>query len=114
ALFDGRRHPRVPLREQLANMTCWPPWQKRVRRYRRSVRQPALNPSHLLPMQVLECGAPLLKVDLLRDNPVGIDTGRIRDWLTAHTSYPVEIIDDHLRRMRQPAAEAFKIVKKPA
>jgi lipopolysaccharide biosynthesis protein len=114
AVFDGRRHPRVPLREQLANMTCWPPWQKRVRRYRRSVRQPALNPSHLHWKQVLECGSPLLKVDLLRDNPVGVDTGRIHDWLTTHTSYPVEIITAHLARMRQPAAEAFKIVKKPA
>ena len=104
ALFDGRGYPRVALGEQLANMACWPPWQKRVRRYRRSIRRPAYNPSHLHWKAVLESGVPLLKVDLLRDNPVGIDTQRIHDWLAAHTAYPVQIIHDHLARMQRRRA----------
>ena len=104
ALFDGRRHPRVPLQEQLSNMTCWPPWQKRVRRYRRSIRRPTYNPTHLQWKQVLEAGVPMLKVDLLRDNPVGIDARRINDWLRSHTAYPSEIIRDHLDRMTRAAA----------
>jgi lipopolysaccharide biosynthesis protein len=104
AMFDGRRHPHVPPREQLANMACWPPWQKRVRRYRRSVRQPVHNPTHLQWKQVLEGGVPMLKVDLLRDNPVGIDTRRIHDWIRTHTAYPVEIIRNHLDRMHRRAA----------
>jgi hypothetical protein len=81
-LFDGRSHPRVPVGEQLSNMACWPPWQKRVRRYRRSIRRPTYNPTHLQWKQVLAAGVPMLKVDLLRDNPVGIDARRIHDWLS--------------------------------
>lgn len=104
SLFDGRRHSQVPLAEQLANMTCWPPWQKRVRRYRRSVRRAHANPTHLHWKRVLEDGVPMLKVDLLRDNPVGIDTSRIHEWLRTHTAYPVEIISDHLDRMLHTAA----------
>jgi lipopolysaccharide biosynthesis protein len=103
-LFDGRTYPRVPMGEQLSNMACWPPWQKRVRRYRRSIRRPTYNPTHLQWKQVLEAGVPMLKVDLLRDNPVGIDTGRIYDWLRNHTAYPSEIIRNHLDRMTRAAA----------
>jgi len=103
-LFDGRNHPRVPVGEQLSNMACWPPWQKRVRRYRRSIRRPTYNPTHLQWKQVLEAGVPMLKVDLLRDNPVGIDARRIDDWLRSHTAYPAEIIRDHLDRMTCAAA----------
>jgi len=104
ALFDGRNHPRVPVGEQLSNMACWPPWQKRVRRYRRSIRRPTYNPTHLQWKQVLEAGVPMLKVDLLRDNPVGIDASRINDWLRSHTAYPSEIIRNHLDRMTCAAA----------
>ena len=102
--FDGRSHPWVPVGEQLSNMACWPPWQKRVRRYRRSIRRPTYNPTHLQWKQVLEAGVPMLKVDLLRDNPVGIDARRIHDWLANHTGYPPEIIRDHLDRMTTAAA----------
>ena len=103
-LFDGRNYPRVPVGEQLSNMACWPPWQKRVRRYRRSIRRPTYNPTHLQWKQVLEAGVPMLKVDLLRDNPVGIDARRIYDWLRSHTAYPAEIIRAHLDRMTCAAA----------
>jgi lipopolysaccharide biosynthesis protein len=103
-LFDGRSHPRVPVGEQLSNMACWPPWQKRVRRYRRSIRRPTYNPTHLQWKQVLASGVPMLKVDLLRDNPVGIDARRIHDWLRSHTGYPAEIIRNHLDRMTTAAA----------
>jgi lipopolysaccharide biosynthesis protein len=103
-LFDGRHYPRVSMAEQLSNMACWPPWQKRVRRYRRSIRRPTYNPTHLQWKQVLEAGVPMLKVDLLRDNPVGIDARRIHDWLRSHTAYPSEIIRDHLDRMTRAAA----------
>ena len=103
-LFDGRHYPRVSMAEQLSNMACWPPWQKRVRRYRRSIRRPPYNPTHLQWKQVLESGVPMLKVDLLRDNPVGIDARRIYDWLASHTAYPSEIIRDHLDRMTRAAA----------
>jgi rhamnosyltransferase len=103
-LFDGRSHPRVPVGEQVSNMACWPPWQKRVRRYRRSIRRPTYNPTHLQWKQVLEAGVPILKVDLLRDNPVGIDARRIYDWLASHTGYPAEIIRNHLDRMTCAAA----------
>jgi lipopolysaccharide biosynthesis protein len=103
-LFDGRRYPLVPMTEQLSNMACWPPWQKRVRRYRRSIRRPTYNPTHLQWKQVLDAGVPMLKVDLLRDNPVGIDARRIHAWLRSHTGYPVEIIRNHLERMSRAAA----------
>jgi hypothetical protein len=85
-------------------MVCWPPWQKRVRRYRRSIHRPTLNPSYLQWKQVLEASISMLKVDVLRDNPVGIDTRRIHEWLRSHTAYPVEIIRSHLDRMTRAAA----------
>ena len=103
ALFDGRHNPRVPVAEQLSNMACWPPWQKRVRRYRRSISRPTYNPTHMQWKQVLEAGVPMLKVDLLRDNPVGMDVRRIHDWIANHTRYPPEIIRDHLDRMTAAA-----------
>lgn len=103
ALFDGRMHPQVPIVERLSNMASWPPWHKRVRKYRRSIRRPTYNPTHLQWKQVLQAGVPMLKVDLLRDNPVGIDAGRIYRWLRCHTSYPVEIIRHHLDRMTHAA-----------
>ena len=70
------------------------------------LQRPHHNPTHLQWKHVLESGVPMLKVDLLRDNPVGIDTRRIHDWLAAHTAYPADIIRDHLERMRRPAAPA--------
>ena len=104
AVFDGRTYPGVSIGEQLSNMACWPPWQKRVRRYRRSIRRPTYNPTHLQWKQVLEAGVPMLKVDLLRDNPVGIDARRIYDWLRSRTEYPPEIIRNHLHRMSRADA----------
>jgi len=99
ALFDGRHHPTVPVSEQLANLLAWPPPLRLVGRYRRRLRHPPYNPTHLHWKQVLESGVPFVKVDLLRDNPVGVHPERIRDWIAAHTSYPVDIIRRHLARV---------------
>lgn len=102
-LFDGRRHPTVPVGEQLANLFSWPPPLRLVGRYRRRLRHPPYNPTHLHWKQVLESGVPFVKVDLLRDNPVGVHPQRIRDWIATHTSYPEELIRRHLDRVARGA-----------
>ena len=104
ALFDGRRHPTVPVGEQLANLLAWPPPLRLVGRYRRRLRRPPYNPTHLHWKQVLETGVPFVKVDLLRDNPVGVHPQRIRNWIATRTSYPEELIGRHLHRVARRAA----------
>lgn len=100
-LFDARQHPTVPFEEQRANIRSWPIADRRSRRYRRGVNDPPYNPTHLQWKQVLECGAPLVKVDLLRDNPMHLDTDRILRWIEDNTAYPVDDIRRHLSRMRR-------------
>jgi lipopolysaccharide biosynthesis protein len=106
ALFDGRQHPTVPVAEQRANARRWPVADRRSRRYMRGVNTPPYNPTHLQWKQVLECGAPFVKVDLLRDNPMHLDTDRILRWIEDNTAYPVDGIRRHLGRMRRQASAA--------
>lgn len=101
ALFDARQHPTVPFEEQRANIRSWPLVDRRSRRYRRGVNAPPYNPTHLQWKQMLECGAPFVKVDLLRDNPMHLDTDRILRWIEDNTAYPVDSIRRHISRMRR-------------
>jgi lipopolysaccharide biosynthesis protein len=101
ALFDARQHPTVPAAEQRANIRRWPMIDRRSRRYRRGVGSPPYNPTHLQWKQLLECGVPFVKVDLLRNNPMHLDTDRILQWLETNTAYPVDGIRRHLSRMRR-------------
>jgi hypothetical protein len=73
---------------------------RRSRRYRRHLDRPPYNPTHLQWRQVLESGVPFVKVELLRDNPMGVDTGLVMDWLETHTAYPVEFIHNNVARTR--------------
>jgi lipopolysaccharide biosynthesis protein len=43
---------------------------------------------------------PALKVELLRDNPIGMDTSSVFDLIREHTDYRVELIRAHLMRVR--------------
>jgi len=105
SLFDCRQFPTVSLAEQLANTVRWPPRMSQVRRYRKAVRRGPSNPTHLHWKQMLECGAPFVKVDLFSRNPYGIRLSRVYDWLEEHTNYPTELIRNHQARLRrQPAA----------
>ena len=106
AFFDARRFPAVPLGERLANMVRWPPRGDQRRRYRIATRQGPGNPTHLHWKQLLECGVPFVKCDLLMLNPCGIRLSRVYDWLEKHTSYPTELIRKHVARLRRQRAAA--------
>ena len=106
AFFDARRHPSVPLSEQLANLVRWPPRTQLGRRYRLAVRQKAGNPTHLQWKQLLECGVPFVKCDLFTLNPCGIRLSRVYDWLERHTTYPTDLIREHVARLRRQGAAA--------
>ena len=43
---------------------------------------------------------PGLKVELVRDNPLGIDTSKVFQYVRDFTDYDPELIRAHLRRMR--------------
>lgn len=101
ALFDARQHPTVPVAEQRANARRWSLVDRRCRRYRRGVNSPPYNPTHLQWKQVLASGVPFVKVDLLRNNPMNLDTDLIYEWIEDNTAYPVECIRRHLGRMRR-------------
>jgi|688.fasta_scaffold02440_11 lipopolysaccharide biosynthesis protein len=105
SFFDSQQFPTVPVAEQLANIVRWPLKLKQVRRYRKAVRRGPSNPTHLQWKQMLECGAPFVKVDLFSRNPYCIRLSRVYDWLEEHTDYPTALIRNHQARLRrQPAA----------
>lgn len=104
ALFDSRRQGVVPLDERLANTLRWPPRLRQSRRYRRSLRHPPLNPTHMQWKQLLECGVPFVKCDLFTLNPNGVHLGRICKWLEHHTEYPTDLIHGHVARLRRQLA----------
>jgi hypothetical protein len=56
---------------------------------------------------LLRLGAPFVKVQLLRDNPV---SSNLDGWIAEmrRRGYPVELVVDHLYRVRGPEAAAFK------
>ncbi|MFT5814643.1 MAG: hypothetical protein ACI9VT_002405 [Psychroserpens sp.] len=39
-----------------------------------------------------------IKIELLRDNPCGVDLDGYKEKLTANFSYPVKLIEQHLER----------------
>jgi len=106
SLFDARKFPAVPLAEQLANTVRWPLRVRQFRRYRKAVLRGPSNPTHLQWKQMLECGVPFVKVDLVSQNPYGIRLSRVYDWLEEHTNYPTNLIRDHQCRLRRQAAAA--------
>lgn len=67
------------------------------------VRAPHLNslvfnPTHLLWDRLLKNGVGLIKVELLRSNPLRLDLSEARSLLSVH-QFPVEKIDAHLKRV---------------
>lgn len=68
---------------------------------------PPTNPT-MIPWRRLlrEFGVPFVKVQLLRDNPIGVDIAGWREEIAA-TDYPVDLIVGHLQRV-QPDAAALR------
>ena len=64
-------------------------------------RQLGVNPSHQEWQYLLrERGLPTIKIELLRDNPKGVDDlDKLEPLLTALGDYPTHLIDAHLERM---------------
>lgn len=62
----------------------------------------ARNPTHIgWRFLIRKGGVPFVKVELLRDNPKGInDLDRVFTVIQSVGDYPVQYIEDHLRRMR--------------
>jgi lipopolysaccharide biosynthesis protein len=69
----------------------------------RLARNPAMDGWRVL----LKLGCPFVKVQLLRDNPI---PSNLDGWDAElrRRSYPVELVIDHLHRVRGPEAAAFK------
>ena len=97
ALFDATQSRTIHPKEQIRNLLRGP--QSRRRLYRRSCRATAYNPSHMYWREMLSARVPFVKVELLRDNPFGLDTTRVLGHLEHRTTYPVELIRNHLRRV---------------
>lgn len=58
------------------------------------------NPMHVYWRTVLNSGIPLIKVELLRDNPIEVNLDLIRRYLKRRNSYDSELISRHLDRVR--------------
>lgn len=97
ALFDASQQRPVNLKERIRNLLRGP--QSRRRLYCRSCRAATQNPSHMHWRDMLLAWIPYVKVELLRDNPYGLDTRRVLDHLEQRTDYPIELIRNHLRRV---------------
>lgn len=63
-----------------------------------TIRTLAFNPTHLLWDLVIAKGARLIKIELLRSNPVGVDLSKTRQVLFEE-EFPVPLIDAHLSRV---------------
>ena len=99
ALFDGTHSRGIRLKEKIRNLLRGP--QSRRRLYCRSCRASTHNPSHMYWREMLNARVPYVKVELLRDNPFGLDTTRVLEYLEHRTNYPVELIRNHLRRVSE-------------
>lgn len=101
AFFDARQLHGVTLGEQLANIVRWPPTPRHSRCYRRAVRSAPCNPTHMQWKQMLECGAPFVKIDLFARNPYGMRLSRVFNWLEKNTEYPTDLIRRHRVRVQR-------------
>lgn len=50
---------------------------------------------------ILEQRSPMIKIELLRDNPLKVDINGWEEFLKKHTSFNVELIKKHLTRVKQ-------------
>jgi O-antigen biosynthesis protein len=50
------------------------------------------NPSIWVPLELMDLGFPYVKVELLRDNPVGVDTAAVRRRMAAE-GYPLDLVE---------------------
>ena len=74
---------------------------------------PCPNPSQLFWAELLRRGSPFVKIELLRDNPLGANLDNVREQLRADNWYDVGLIDRHLERIA-PRAQWFKTRRRPA
>jgi rhamnosyltransferase len=63
-----------------------------------NTRTPALNPTHMLWDRLIARGIRLVKIELLRRNPEGVDLSNLRSILN-ESGFPVSAIDAHLARV---------------
>lgn len=90
-LFDFIRHPGKKLRR----LGMW--FEVRIR---------AVNVTHFVWKQlVLYYKMPFIKVDLLRDNPLGININNYATIISRVSNYNVPMITDHLSRARKRSGE---------
>lgn len=59
-----------------------------------------LNPTHKLWRTLIESGAPFLKIELLRSNPLEMDLECVRSFVQRRTDYDWSLIENHVRRTR--------------
>lgn len=72
---------------------------KNIARIRKLLRRKIpLNPVHYYWKSILESGIPMIKVELLRDNPCHIDAVLIQNYLQQYPIH-VELIKKHLQRV---------------
>ena len=57
------------------------------------------NPNHTFWSETMAKGSPLLKVELLRDNPLGANIGNIKSLLKRQDFYDIRLIQTHLERV---------------
>jgi len=64
-------------------------------------RQIAVNPTHMeWKSLLLDHHSPFVKIELLRDNPKGIDDlGSISSVISSFSAYPAVLISSHLARV---------------
>jgi len=90
-MFDFIRHPGKKLRR----LGVW-----------FEVRIKAVNVTHFLWKQlVLNYKMPFIKVDLLRDNPMGVNINNYTTIISRVSNYNVPLITDHLSRARRRSGE---------
>jgi lipopolysaccharide biosynthesis protein len=62
----------------------------------------AISPTHYLwKDSIIKYQIPFIKIELLRDNPNGINIQGYGEIITQHCNYDIELINNHLERMRQ-------------
>jgi lipopolysaccharide biosynthesis protein len=60
-----------------------------------------LNITHYYWKKLLLNGFPFIKIELLRDNPLNIDIRNWKEIISSVSNYPIEIIENHLKRIRK-------------
>lgn len=85
-------------------------WRKknRVQAIKSALKGRIRNPCHQYWRSLLEAGVPFLKVELMRDNPEELELDRVRRYLARSSSYPLELMEQHLRRISSSSSSVSR------